>query len=236
MNIFIISLLLLTNVYAHIHDKEERHQFALLGGLSIGSDWSRYSAGGQGHYPFPGFMTRISYARSSKSSWQLAMSSYASMGHFSGINFRTRDIIFENTRGRYRDLKIGPSIQYRFQEHELFSLRPYLGVGPIWGQRTFKFSRADYDASQIENPPDRRNFKTNYEMRGAQLIFGLNQEDIGDKTYPLFFESTFTWLESRRVLTIDASNFRKTNILSRSRSTRGMQNLSLYLSVGLRFL
>lgn len=214
----------------HIHagmasSLPERSGFAMKVGGGIGATQLRDKTNQTHISPNPLFTTQIAYQ---KKRWELAASSYVTLGRYKSMHFEAHDSIFKETKGRYRKIAITPTLKY-FPNIRLEStFHPYLGLGVVWSHRTYNLGGSIQELAPI----DLNNHKVNYESRGGILQLGLEQLRTEERKYPLFIEIAGIYTESRNVSLIDTSNFRKTEILSKRDAVNHMRNIKIYLSIG----
>lgn len=235
ITVLLIQALTLKNIVAGENHQafslEDRQHFALKLAGTIGHLQTKSELNGRqksdSHFA-PGFMTQISwqYRR-----FEISASSYVTIARYHGLDFRTDEVSYRDAHGRFRNIAITPTIKYSPGIFDFKDFHFFIGGGLLLSQRTYNLS-----AAEVSEDIDLNIHKVNYEARGAIIQLGLEQQKTPSRAHPLYFEIALISTKSMNSSLINTENFRKTDIISKSKARREIGHQKILFSFGLTVL
>lgn len=143
--------------------------------------------------------------------WELLVASDILFGKLEDLTFQV-DASKVRGDGSFRIFSLSPMIRY-FTFYALYNRwNFYVAAGPTWSLHTFIITN-DLGESNFSSKK-----RISFENRGGSLNVGLEEVVPFKETHPAFFEIGYSYMRSKRIFVVDASDFKDVKTLSKGES------------------
>lgn len=155
-----------------------------------------------------GFNSSIGYRGSD---WEFLIASDILFGKLNDLTFRVDSTEIRGD-GSFRIFSLSPMIRY-YTPYIIYNRwNFFMEAGPTWSLHTFIIANNLNDT----NFSDKK--RINFENRGGSLSLGLEEVVPFKEMHPTFIEIGYSYMRSKQIFIVDASDFKDVKTLSRGDS------------------
>lgn len=203
MNLLILLLLSLSILSSHsfAYDNAIENNFNIKAGVNLDRSYlsTSFIPAKEDHSESTavGFSTSAGY-RWSK--WELMVGSDVFFGNLKDLAFKVDSNEIIGT-GHFRVFTLSPLLRYYTPFTVWNRWNFFMSAGPSWSLHTFVISNT-LNGSTFSSKK-----RISYENRGGTINFGIEEIVPYKDTHPTFFEIGYSYMRSRRIFIVDASDF-----------------------------
>lgn len=155
-----------------------------------------------------GFNTSVGYKWND---WEFMVGSDVFAGNLNDLTFKVDSTEIRGS-GHFRVFSLSPLLRY-YTPYSLWNRwNLFVSAGPTWSLHTFVISNT-LNGSSFSSKK-----RISFENRGASLNIGVEEIVPYKETHPTFFEIGYSYMRSRQIFIVDASNFTDVKTLQQGAS------------------
>lgn len=155
-----------------------------------------------------GFNTSAGYKWNN---WELLVASDALFGKLHELSFQVDSTVIRGT-GSFRIFSVSPMIRY-YTPYTIYNRwNFFVSAGPSWSLHTFILNNT-LNGSQFSDKK-----RISFENRGGGLNVGFEEIVPYKEVHPTFIEFGYSYMRSKRIFIVDATDFKDVKTLSEGNS------------------
>lgn len=155
-----------------------------------------------------GFNTSAGYKWNN---WELMLGSDILFGKLKDLTFRVDSTEIRGD-GSFRIFSLTPILRF-YTPYTIYNRWIFFaGAGPTWSLHTFILN------NNLNNTNFSNKKRISFENRGGTLNLGLEEVVPYKETHPTFFEIGYSYMRSKRIFIVDATDFKDAKTLSKGDS------------------
>lgn len=143
--------------------------------------------------------------------WEFLVGSDILFGKLDDLTFQLGSTSIRGD-GSFRIFSISPMLRY-YTPYTLFNRwNFFIGAGPTWSLHTFILSQT-FDGTNFSDKK-----RISFENRGGSISLGLEEIVPYKEMHPTYIEVAYSYMRSKQIFIVDASDFKDVKTLSRGAS------------------